>query len=118
MNKEIKEILNYMKQYVENIYEHDSEPMLNWKDLKIVLDYITNLQEGKNKYYQDSLILSQELTNLQEEIDRLNKECDTYMKIATKKQQRIEKAIEYANTFNHNVPKYKLLNILEGKDNE
>ena len=43
MNEEILEILNYMKQYVENEYEHDSEPMLNWKDLQIVLDYIKQL---------------------------------------------------------------------------
>ena len=29
------------------------------------------------------------------EIERLNKECDTYMKIAVKRQERIDKAIEY-----------------------
>lgn len=45
MNKNITEILNYMKQYVENKYEHDSEPMLNWKDLQIVLSYIEQLEK-------------------------------------------------------------------------
>lgn len=44
-NKEIEEILNYMKQYVENKYEHDSEPMLNYKDLQIVLSYIEQLEK-------------------------------------------------------------------------
>ena len=49
MNKEIKEILNYMKQYVENVYEHDSEPMLNYKDLQIVLSYIEQLENNRDK---------------------------------------------------------------------
>jgi len=44
-NKEIEEILNYMKQYVENKYEHDSEPMLNYKDLQIVLSHIEQLEK-------------------------------------------------------------------------
>lgn len=48
-NKEIKEILNYMKQYVENKYEHDSEPMLNYKDLQIVLSYIEQLENNRDK---------------------------------------------------------------------
>lgn len=38
-----------MKQYVENKYEHDSEPMLNWKDLQIVLSYIEQLENRYNK---------------------------------------------------------------------
>ena len=45
MNNEIKEILAYFEEYIKITDMHDSEPMLNWKDLKIVLDYITNLQE-------------------------------------------------------------------------
>lgn len=49
ISKEINKALDYMKQYVENIYEHDSEPMLNWKDLKLVLDYI----EQKDKALLD-----------------------------------------------------------------
>lgn len=48
-NKEIEEILNYMKQYVENKYEHDSEPMLNYKDLQIVLSYIEQLEKKYNR---------------------------------------------------------------------
>lgn len=42
MNKEIKEILSYFEKYVKTIDMHDSEPMVNWKDLKIVLDYIND----------------------------------------------------------------------------
>ena len=43
IEKDLDKVLNYMKQYVENKYEHDSEPMLNWKDLKLVLDEIERL---------------------------------------------------------------------------
>jgi len=49
VNKNLNEILNYMKQYVENIYEHDSEPMLNWKDLKLVLEEIERLNNIINE---------------------------------------------------------------------
>lgn len=49
MKDEIKEILAYFEEYVKITDMHDSEPMLNWKDLKIVLDYITNLQEENEK---------------------------------------------------------------------
>ena len=34
---------------VENIYEHDSEPMLNYKDLQIVLSYIEQLENNRDK---------------------------------------------------------------------
>lgn len=49
MNDEIKEILAYFEEYVKITDMHDSEPMLNWKDLKIVLDYITNLQQENER---------------------------------------------------------------------
>jgi len=62
MTKEIKEILNYMKQYVENKYEHDSEPMLNYKDLQIVLDYITNLEQ-ENERLKDELYSTNQVVN-------------------------------------------------------
>ena len=38
-----------MKEYVENKYEHDSEPMLNYKDLQIVLSYIEQLENNRDK---------------------------------------------------------------------
>lgn len=43
----LNKVLNTMRQYVENIYEHDSEPMLNWKDIKLVLDEIEKLNKEK-----------------------------------------------------------------------
>lgn len=56
MNRDLDYVLNYMKQYVENKYEHDSEPMLNYKDLELVLDYIKNLNgriEALNQIIQE-----------------------------------------------------------------
>lgn len=45
----LDKVLNYMKQYVENRFEHDSEPMLNYKDLELVLNYINKQKEVINK---------------------------------------------------------------------
>ncbi len=45
----LNKVLNTMRQYVENIYEHDSEPMLNWKDIKLVLDEIERLNNIINE---------------------------------------------------------------------
>ena len=55
MTNEVKEILAYFEKYIKITYMHDSEPMLNWKDLKIVLDYITNLQE-ENKRLKEEIV--------------------------------------------------------------
>lgn len=54
MNDELKSVLSYMKQYVENVYEHDSEPMLSYKDLELVLNYI-KLLENQVTEYQDEI---------------------------------------------------------------
>ena len=56
----LNKVLNTMRQYVENIYEHDSEPMLNWKDIKLVLDEIERLNKMidlKSFFIQDLLEL-------------------------------------------------------------
>lgn len=53
--KNVKEVLNYMKQYVENKYEHDSEPMLNYKDLQLVLDYIKYLEKKREELEHESV---------------------------------------------------------------
>ena len=72
--KQINKILNYMKQYVENIYEHDSEPMLNWKDLEILLDYINNLQTRWNS-------LRNYIKNELESCERLEVSCLSIMEL-------------------------------------
>ena len=46
---ELNKVLNYMKQYVENKYEHASEPMLTYKDLQLVLEEIERLNNIINE---------------------------------------------------------------------
>lgn len=62
---ELNKVLNYMKQYVENKYEHDSEPMLNYKDLQLVLEEIERLKE-KVKEWQNIA------TRINEDNNKLN----------------------------------------------
>lgn len=66
MEKDLDKVLNYMKQYVENVYEHDSEPMLNWKDLQLILKEIDRLNNKLNNaikfihYYIDQIHLKKD----------------------------------------------------------
>ena len=56
IENDLDKVLNYMKRYVENVYEHDSEIMLNWKDIKLVLEEIERLYsiiKEVRKYIQD-----------------------------------------------------------------
>ena len=56
IENDLDKVLNYMKRYVENVYEHDSEIMLNWKDIKLVLEEIerlNNIIKEVRKYIQD-----------------------------------------------------------------
>lgn len=99
MNKDIKEILDYCNKYINDKYMQYSEPMLNAKSLKIILDYITELQTNLKNMLDDN-------------IDNTNK---------------IRKAIEYIkeqSRFTEGCDIYKicnkeiLLNILQGDDKE
>lgn len=77
-------------------------------------DYILNNRKAK--------ILVRYLKEKQQEIDRLNKECDTYMKIATKRGNIINKLEKYIkeNYVIDEPIKFKndLLDILQGSDKE
>ena len=56
IENDLDKVLNYMKRYVENVYEHDSGIMLNWKDIKLVLEEIerlNNIIKEVRKYIQD-----------------------------------------------------------------
>ena len=84
MNNEIKEILAYFEEYVKTTDMHDSEPMLNWKDLKIVLDYITNLQQ-ENERLKENAIHNDKVVDKAKWNEMIYK-------------SRIEKAIDYITT--------------------
>ena len=119
MNDEIKEILAYFEEYVKITDMHDSEPMLNWKDLKIVLDYITNLQqelEKRNAY----------IKYLEEYNPKYYKGEKFYGDGREDYKSRIEKAEKYINYYGTTPEENddttcrhilkSLLNILNGKE--
>lgn len=136
MNDEIKEILAYFEKYVKITYMHDSEPMLNWKDLKIVLDYITNLQQENERLeqiYTDEYNLRHKLSlELSIEKDKtlelshhlsLYSSEETMLKQIDDYKSRIEKAVEYIlnrelvdEPENYVLNGKELLNILNGKE--
>lgn len=103
MNNEIKEILDYLKKHFE----------LRPSETELLLDYITNLQEG-NK-------------NLLEEVEALQNKNNELIEENIKLKQRIEKVIEYIkeqSRFTEGCDIYKicnkeiLLNILQGEDKD
>lgn len=55
----------------------------------------------KDAYNQDEFVhdVLDFLVAYYKEIERLNKECDTYMEVATRKARRMREAIEYIEKF-------------------
>ena len=72
IEKDLNKVLNYMKQYVENKYEHDSEPMLTWKDLKLVLNEIDRLNETIEEMQEDIDLLTSDDDNDTVWLEELN----------------------------------------------
>ena len=122
MNNEIKEILEALKPQDKEFVEAGSKEFplqLTPKEQKILLDYITNLQEENER--------------LKELCDKYEEEHKTTFKIWKKDlknfeheknrelKARIEKAIEYIGNGNLGIPRKtrdKFIKILKGKDNE
>ena len=142
MNNDVKEILAYFEEYVKTTDMHDSEPMLNWKDLKIVLDYITDLQEEleeEKRIEQEDLKAIMNLEEENQQLKELTKDKSYCENCEFKKdngmyEDIIDKAIEYnyelqerychSALFDELVASkvYEIsernINILQGEDNE
>jgi len=99
MKDEIKEILEALKPQDEEFTKAGIKEyplVLSVKEQKILLDYITNLQEENSEQLDESLKLSEWLV---------------------KKQKRIEKAIEYCRLNKEFTPRLvDIENILNGGD--
>ena len=54
MNRDLDYVLNYMLKYTQDIFMQDSEPMLNYKDIEIVLKHIYELEE-ENKQLKEEI---------------------------------------------------------------
>jgi len=106
MNKEIKEILDEIKDYSEHEYLPPCCELTN-EDCKVLLDYITNLEQ----YYNDNVNKYEELLVKYSTIKRwydLSK-------------SRIDKAIEFVEQNLEGIGYVEvcdLLNILTGGDEE
>ena len=125
MKDEIKEILDFLEGIVNEKYAMPNEQeLLNKKEIKILLDYITKLEEEK-RIEQESLKTIQEL---EEKLYNLTHTIFTgrnYNEVLKSEQDyksRNEKAVEYIKE--HYVIdgpiKFKndLLDILQGDDKE
>jgi len=95
MTNEIKEILDYFEEYIKDNDMHCSEPMLNWKDLKIVLDYITNLQREIDKLTAESTDWESKVYDLQERINKATDKLYCYGEVFDSKiLQQFQKEME------------------------
>lgn len=124
MKDEIKEILDKLKdtadtsffaicgtkEELENIPKSISKALhITDKHAKLLLDYITNLQE-ENENLQEKLNLAMETIDIGVE--------NTYIK-TTDYKKRIDKAIEWVKKNMYYFPRPdELLNILQGSDKE
>ena len=70
MNNDIKEILDYFNKYVNDKYETYTIVDENTKAIKVLLDYITNLQEKYNDLLEIHKIENSDIQELQEKIDK------------------------------------------------
>ena len=89
MNDKIKEILNYL-----DMYKNMNEGLLNSKDKKLLLDYITNLQQENERLKEE-----QEYNNYCDE--QLKKKISNLeYKITTLEdyKSRCKKAVKYIDT--------------------
>jgi len=49
MNRDLDYVLNYMVKYTQDRFMQDSEPMLNHRDIELVLKHIWELEDKINK---------------------------------------------------------------------
>lgn len=92
MNDEIKEILDFIKDYIDRCSNSKLDCRFEYKDIKLLLDYITNLQQENERLKgaievvkNTNKLLIQQKARIQDDLDMLDK--------------RIDKAIEYINKY-------------------
>lgn len=111
MTEEIKEILDYLKPKYDIVDELGNDyKKVKFKDCKLLLDYITNLQQENGNLK----------TNEQINVEVHNKQVE----IIKGYKSRCEKAIEYIKMYKCDYSPYELtdsalrnvLNILNGSD--
>ena len=54
MNRDLDYVLNYMIKYTQDRYMQDSEPMLNHRDIELVLKHIYEIEQ-ENKQLKETI---------------------------------------------------------------
>lgn len=112
MNRDLDYVLNYMVKYTKDRFMQDSEPMLNHKDIEIVLKHIYKL-EKENKQLKEE-IKKIAVDNLaQINIERESEFVSLILKIIQEKEEIIYKAIECIK--NRNTTKSKKERFMSGE---
>ena len=115
MKDEIKEILDTLEN--KECYIND-EMLIYFDDAKLLLDYITNLQEelySTNQVVNELLDVKEENERLKEENKTLKDTLKLRTEIGSYMKRKIDNAIEYCNLYTRLSAK-DLLNILNGAD--
>lgn len=121
MTNDIKEILDAFTKYKDNWYS--VKYILKPKQCVMLLDYITNLQEGITHLDRVNCHLRKKITSLEQQVQDLKADYGSKSQVERDLLElRIDEAIEYIN----NCPEYLwanvntkiLLNILKGGSNE
>ena len=107
MNRELELVLNTIKTFNEGLKVEDTNVnklVLYKEDTKVLLDYITNLQEENKRLKKDF-------------ISKNNTIMDLHI-VLSQRQGKINKALDYINEHTLFVNGGILKSILKGEDNE
>ena len=130
MSDEIKEILDNFKCYEERYKKcNETQFIIIYRDIHLLLDCIPNLQEEINKLTAENIEWKSKCYDLQEENKKLkhnleqmyNDTKDTYNEICAEQidyKLRIDKALKYMQDNNLSNFDSKLYYILIGSDKE
>ena len=124
MNNEIKEILDALEvQFKE--FTTDYSLLLTIKQQKVLLDYITNLQQDNTMYARLKDEYEEEIKDLQQKNDKAIEYLTSYDAISTiqgldniKKNKELDENTMNIMTNRYLEVHHKLLNILQGDSNE
>jgi len=67
MNRDLDYVLNYMVKYTQDRFMQDSEPMLNHRDIELVLKHIRELEQ-KNEQLKEKI---KELNGVIEKVEKM-----------------------------------------------
>lgn len=121
MNDELKVILNYL-----DMYKNMDDGLLNSKDKKLLLDYITNLQQELEIMVKDDERSQETINKLSKENERLKQSnkvleenWEHYMKCCEEAVEYIQNNMQYDDNIDDNwVMTNDLLNILQNGSEE